>query len=128
ASRAVDCRSCGADRMSQLRYAMIALWLVFLAGFSANAAEPSAPEEGARELLPLQCWWRTDRSAIYVGQHLKLTLTCAVAETPAATAMPDWDPLQPEAVDLAPFEVVSGTRSEDVVADFRRYTQFEYVL
>jgi hypothetical protein len=115
--------------MSQrLRCAAKALWPMLLAGSLASAAEPAASEATARELAPLQCWWRTDRNAIYVGQHLKLTLTCAVAETPEATAMPDWDPLQPEAVDLAPFEVVNGTRSEDVVADFRRYTQFEYTL
>ena len=88
----------------------------------------ASAESAQAELPPLQCWWRTDRAAIYVGQHLQLTLTCAAAQTDAATAIPDWDALQPELVDLAPFEVVGGTRSEDVVADFRRYTQFEYTL
>lgn len=110
--------------MSQVhRRLATALWLMLLVGSFARGAE-----DPGTELAPLQCWWRTDRIAIYVGQHLQLTLTCATAETPAATAMPDWDPLQPEVVDLAPFEVVGGARSEDVVADFRRYTQFEYTL
>lgn len=101
------------------RFAVIGLWLM---SFVASA------QDAGTEMQPLQCWWRTDRAAVYVGQHLQLTLTCAAAETVAATVMPDWDQLQPEAIDLAPFEVVGGTRSEDAMADFRRYTQFEYTL
>jgi hypothetical protein len=83
---------------------------------------------GAVEAPPLQCWWRTDRVAVQVGEPLQLTLTCAAAETREATVMPDWDQLQPDVVDLAPFEVVAGTRSEAVVAPPWRYTQFEYTL
>jgi hypothetical protein len=92
--------------------------LMLLAGASAEAAE----------VPPLQCWWRTDRVAVRVGEPLRLTLTCAAAETDSATVMPDWDQLQPDVVDLAPFEVVAGTRSEEVVTPPWRYTQFEYTL
>jgi hypothetical protein len=80
------------------------------------------------EVAPLQCGWRTDRVAVHVGEHLHLTLTCAAAATSTATVQPDWDQLQPDVVDLAPFEVISGTRAEDVLAQSRRYSQFEYVL
>jgi hypothetical protein len=83
---------------------------------------------GAAELPPLQCWSRTDRTAVRVGEQFHLTLTCAAAETASASAMPDWDQLQPDVVDLAPFEVVAGTRSQDVVTPPWRYTQFDYTL
>jgi hypothetical protein len=92
--------------------------LMLMAGACAEAAE--AP--------PLQCWWRTDRVAVRVGEPVRLTLTCAAAETESATVVPDWDQLQPDVVDLAPFEVVAGTRSEEVVAPPWRYTQFDYTL
>ena len=82
----------------------------------------------ATEVPPLQCWWRTDRVAVRVGEQLRLMLTCAAAETDSATVVPDWDQLQPDVVDLAPFEVVAGTRSEEVVTPPWRYTQFEYTL
>jgi hypothetical protein len=93
-------------------------WLMLLATACAEAAE--AP--------PLQCGWRTDRVAVRVGEPLRLTLTCAAAETDAATVMPDWDQLQPDVVDLAPFEVVAGSRGEDIVTPPWRYSQFEYTL
>lgn len=96
-------------------------WLTFLMLLASSCAE-------ATELPPLQCWWRTDRVAVRVGEPLQLTLTCAAAETESATVVPDWDPLQPDVVDLAPFEVVAGTRSEAVVTPPWRYTQFEYTL
>jgi hypothetical protein len=95
--------------------------LLLLAGASAGA-------DAEAEVQPLQCWWRTDRLAVHVGEPLRLTLTCAAAETDAATVMPDWDQLQPDVVDLAPFEVVAGSRSEEVITPHWRYTQFEYTL
>jgi hypothetical protein len=93
-------------------------WLLLMAGAVAQA----------NEVPPLQCWWRADRVAVQVGEPLRLTLTCAAAETESARVVPDWDQLQPDVVDLAPFEVVAGTRSEEVVTPPWRYTQFEYTL
>jgi hypothetical protein len=95
-------------------------WLTLLLLLTASVEAADVP--------PLKCWWRTDRVAVHVGEPLKLTLTCAAAETEAATVVPDWDQLQPDVVDLAPFEVVAGTRSEEIVAPPWRYTQFEYTL
>lgn len=105
--------------------------LVLLACVSAEAAEPPAANatmNATIEVPPLQCWWRTDRVAVHVGEQLRVTLTCTAAETGSATVVPDWDQLQPDVVDLAPFEVVAGTRSEDVVEPPWRHTQFEYIL
>ena len=30
---------------------------------------------------PIECWWKTDRSAVRVGEQFMLTLTCAVLDT-----------------------------------------------
>lgn len=118
--------------MSQVqRRAVIKPWwvlLVLLAASVAGAAQPAGGEDASTEVPPLQCWWRTDRVAAHVGEQLQLTLTCAAAETETATVVPDWDQLQPEVVDLAPFEVVAGARSEEIIAGPWRYTQFEYTL
>src|SRR5688572_2628162 len=106
---------------------MLTLLVVLLAGVHAAAAV-SPVGNATREAPPLQCWWRTDRVAVHVGEQFRLTLSCAAAETEAANVVPDWDALQPDVVDLAPFEVVAGTRSEDAVKPPWRYTQFEYTL
>ena len=113
------------QRCTVIRSALVLLAL--LAGTVASAAGPAGEEPASTE-VPLRCWWRTDRIAVHVGEQLQLTLTCAAAETETASVVPDWDQLQPGVVDLAPFEVVAGTRSEDVVAGSWRYSQFEYTL
>jgi hypothetical protein len=75
---------------------------------------------------PIRCWWKTDASAVSVGEQFMLLLTCAVIETPSVTVTASVEPLDPGALSIAPFEVVSGRRLDDVVAAPWRYLQFEY--
>lgn len=102
----------------------------WLPALLAALATPSMAlaEAATEEVPPLQCGWRTDRVAVRVGEPLTVTLTCAAAETDTASVMPDWDELQPDAVDLAPFEVLSGVRGADTQVASWRYSQFEYRL
>jgi hypothetical protein len=104
-----------------LRSSVFAFVLLSFVANSLWAAQPS-------DAPPLQCWWRTDRAAVHVGEQLVLTLSCAVTANGTTTVLPDWEQLQPEVIDLAPYEVVAGSRSEDVVIGASRYTQFEYTL
>ena len=84
------------------------------------------PAETATD--PIRCWWKTDRTAVRVGERFKLVLTCAVIETPATTVVPAVNQLEPGAVILTPFEAVSGIRREDVVVPPWRYIQYEYTM
>lgn len=77
---------------------------------------------------PIKCWWKTDKSAVQAGEQFTLTLTCGVIETRGVTVVPKMDQLDPGAVQLAPFELVSGNRHEDIQAPPWRYFQFEYTL
>ena len=77
---------------------------------------------------PIKCWWKTDKAAVTVAEQFHLTLTCAVNEAHGAKVVPKMEPLDPGAVQLAPFEVVSGTRHEDIQAPPWRYFQYEYTL
>jgi hypothetical protein len=63
-----------------------------------------------------------------VGERFNLVLTCSVIETGTITVVPVLNQLEPGALSLTPFEVVSGVRREDVLAPPWRYLQFEYVL
>ena len=63
-----------------------------------------------------------------VGERFGLVLTCSVIETRPHHRGAGLNQLDPGALSLTPFEVVSGTRRDDVVTSPWRYVQFEYVL
>ncbi len=86
-----------------------------------------APRPGQVAEEPIRCWWKTDRTAISVGERFAVVLTCATLETGPTTVVPNVSQLEGGAVQLTPFEVVNSTRRADVVAPPWRYVQFEYV-
>jgi hypothetical protein len=77
---------------------------------------------------PIKCWWKTDRTAVRVGERFAVVLTCASIETGPTTVVPNVSQMEGGAIQLAPFEVVGSTRRADVVVTPRRYVQFEYVV
>ena len=94
------------------------------------AQAPSAPARTARagevETDPIRCWWKADRTAVRVGERFMVVLTCGVIETGPITVVPATNQLEAGAIQVTPFEVVSGSRREDVVVPPWRYLQFEY--
>jgi hypothetical protein len=99
---------------------------------SLNAQAPAAPAQAARpgevETDPIRCWWKADRTAVRVGERFRVVLTCGVIETGPITVVPAANQLEAGAIQVTPFEVVSGSRREDVFAPPWRYLQFEYEL
>jgi hypothetical protein len=95
---------------------------------AASATLPSAVGPPSIESAPIQCWWKTDKAAVHVGERLALTLTCGVIETGRVTVVPNVDQLDPGALQVAPFEVLAGVRHEDVKTGLWRYLQYEYTL
>jgi hypothetical protein len=89
---------------------------------------PRAPKPGEVSSDPIRCWWKADRTAVRVGERFGLVLTCSVIETGPITVVPVLNQLEPGALSLTPFEVVSGSRRDDVLSPPWRYVQFEYVL
>jgi hypothetical protein len=89
---------------------------------------PRAPKAGEVSSDPIRCWWKADRTAVRVGERFGLVLTCSVIETGPITVVPVLNQLEPGALSLTPFEVVSGSRRDDVVSPPWRYVQFEYML
>ena len=92
----------------------------------ALAMAQTEPEGASVDAL--QCWRRVDRHTIYVGQSFAMTVTCQVVETELARAVPDLTALEPQALDIAPFEVLDGDRFEDVVDGPYRIVQYRYTL
>ena len=79
-------------------------------------------------LAPIQCWTRASSNAVRVGELFTLVLTCAVVETQSTTVVPDQSRLDPGALQVPPFEVVSGTQAPDLRTRTHRYFQYEYQL
>ena len=93
---------------------------------SAPAIAPRAPKPGEVESDPIRCWWKADRTSVRVGEHFGLVLTCSVIETGPITVVPVLNQLEPGALSITPFEVVSGVSHDDVVVAPWRYIQREY--
>ena len=101
-------------------------------GLSGLAVAQPAPtrESGTRNVAvdPIRCWWRTSAGAVHVGEQFELALTCAVLESEAVSVVVDESRLGNAVVQMAPFEVVSGTHPADLHAGIRRFFQYEYRL
>lgn len=107
----------------RLRLALVlVVWAAWLA---AAAAQPASPPPG---VLPISCWWQTDRAAVRIGERFGLTLTCRFMETERATIVPNLAEIEPGSIQLTPFEVAGGVRYEDVVMPPWRYVQYTYSL
>jgi hypothetical protein len=89
-----------------------------------NQTNPVNPNEAV--LPPIECWWKTDRNAVWVGETFLLTLTCAVLDTERVKVVVDETSLEPSALHLTPFEIVGGQRFRDVPNAPRRFFQYQY--
>jgi hypothetical protein len=99
------------------------------AGSSAPAIAPrAAAKPGEVESDPIRCWWKADRTSVRVGEKFGLVLTCGVIETGPITVVPVLNQLEPGALSITPFEVVSGVAHDDVVVSPWRYIQREYAV
>lgn len=112
----------------------IRLMLVFAgclgwASLSGSAQSPTpAASAGGVATSPLNCWWKTDKSAVHVAEPFGLTLTCRVMETDRMKVVPNLAEIEPTAIELTPFEVLEGTRHEDIVMPPWRYVQYAYTV
>jgi hypothetical protein len=77
---------------------------------------------------PIECWWKNDRSAVRVGEHFMLTLTCATLDTERARVVVEESGLAPSALHLTPFEIVDGRRFRDIPNAPRRFFQYQYTM
>ena len=105
-----------------------ALLLTIAVAQPVDAQPQAGPRPGEIETAPIRCWWKTDRTSIRVGERFALTLTCSVIETRSVTVVPVVTQLDPGALQIPPFEVVGGSRREDVVSAPWRYIQYEYTV
>ena len=100
-----------------------AVWLDTPAHGAAQQGDPAVEPISA-----LRCWRRVDRGAVRIGEQFGMTITCRVVETERGRAVPDTVGLEPESIDLLPFEVLAGERFAEVAGAAHRFFQYHYVL
>src|SRR4051812_26259945 len=110
--------------MKSVTFAMV----VFLFSSVAVAQQAAAGSANEVAVSPIECWWKTDRSAVRVGEELQLTLTCAVLDTDKVKVVVDESSLAPSALHLVPFEIIGGRRFRDIVNRLRRFFQYQYSM
>ena len=88
------------------------------------------PDAANREVAvaPIECWWKTDRSAVRVGEQFQLTLTCAVLDTEKVKVVVDESSLAPSALHLVPFEIVERPALPRHHERPRRFFQYQYTM
>jgi hypothetical protein len=104
--------------------------LVLLVALAAQTPPQRSPAPAPDEVAvdPVTCWWRTDASAVRVGQTFDVVLTCAFLQTEAARVVADESRLEPAVVQLPPFDVLGGSHAKDVATAGRRFVQYTYQL
>jgi len=114
--------------------------LAFAASAAAQPPKAAAPKSSAPrafeqvrqpgdvETDPIKCYWKTDRTAVIVGERFTAVLTCGIIDTDKIKAVPDYNQLEASTIGLQPFEVVKGVRHEDVKDAPWRYIQYEYTV
>ena len=111
------------------RVGMAIVLAVWAAGsVVATQSSPSGADSVDVETHPMSCWWKTDKSAVRVGEPFGLTLTCRVMETDRVAVVPDVSEIEPASIQLTPFDVVEGTRHEDIIVPPWRYLQYVYTV
>jgi hypothetical protein len=101
--------------------------LLMAGGLPLAAQAPTeATVPGGGRADPMSCWWKTDKSAVRIGEPFGLTLSCRILETEPAAVVPTVSEIEPTSIQLAPFDVLGGTRHEDLVAPPWRYFQYDY--
>jgi len=112
---------------SRIVTAVLCVW--GLSGISYESSVFAQPAAGRRVAAdPIDCWWRTTSNAVRVGQPFTLVLTCAVLDNDEVRVVPDQAPLEPAALQLAPFELLRGSQAPDQRTAQRRFFQYEYTL
>ena len=116
---------------------------LYAAQAPATPAKPAAPKAAAPtssvpkafeqvrrpgdvETDPIKCFWKTDRSAVIVGERFTVVLTCGIIDTDQIKAVLDYNQLEGSTIGLSPFEVIKGVRHEDIKSAPWRYIQYEY--
>ena len=106
----------------------VAITIVLAALVSGSLAAQTTVKPVDVPVAPIECWWKTDRSAVRVGEHFMLTLTCAVLDTERVRVAVDESGLAPSALHLVPFEIVDGRRFRDIQNAPRRFFQYQYTM
>ena len=88
----------------------------------------AAAQTDTVETDPIRCWWRTSAAAVRVGEPFSVVLTCAVVETDAVTVVPNQAELDPDAMQLPPFDVIGGSHGADLRTADHRFFQYQYRL
>jgi hypothetical protein len=101
-------------------------------GWCAIPAVAQSPGQGADagsiETSPINCWWKTDKGAVHIGELFGLTLTCRVLETGGMKVVPNLSEFEPTSIELTPFDVLEGARQDDLVSTPWRYIQYVYTV
>ena len=107
---------------------MLAACGTWLGTVHAAQAPPNATDPAETAANQIACWLRTDKTAVHIGERFTLTLTCRLAEGGPFTVVPNVTEIEPSSIQLTPFEVLSGTHYEDIVAPPWRYFQYVYTV
>jgi hypothetical protein len=112
-----------------IRLVLVTAGCLGWAALSVGGQSPTPDANGGGVATnALNCWWKTDKSSVRVAEPFGLTLTCRFMETDRMKVVPNLAEIEPTAIELTPFEVLEGTRHQDIVEAPWRYVQYAYTV
>ncbi len=106
-------------------------WLMLAAAGIVSLTAPvsiAAQPAGETAIDGLTCWRRIEQAAVYVGERFGMTVTCRLVEIGDARTVLETAALEPEAIDVNPFEVIGGEQFAPVEDGVFRFLQYRYTL
>lgn len=96
---------------------ILAAFALFFLGVDAVAQTPpgtSYEKNDAVAVDALNCWWKSDKSSVRIGEEFTVALTCRSAETGLEKTVLNDSLLEPNVLALPPYQVKGGARYKDL--------------
>ncbi|MEI7670644.1 MAG: hypothetical protein WCK00_00880 [Deltaproteobacteria bacterium] len=96
---------------------ILAAFALFFLGVDVVAQTPpdmSYEKNDAVAVNALNCWWKTDKNSVRIGEEFTVALTCRSAETSLEKTVLDDSLLEPSVLFLPPYQVKGGSRYKEL--------------
>lgn len=97
---------------------LLAVFVALFWGADAFAQTPPGATPGENRVVTadaLNCWLKSDKSAVRIGEEFTVTLTCRLAETGREKTVINESLIDPNVLALPPYQVKNGRRYRDMI-------------
>lgn len=116
--------------LSMLLGAVVYLNIIISSSFLLAQTRQSATDNATenQEIDIIKCWWRSDKSAVRVGENFLVILTCRIVESNDIKVILNENSFESSTISLAPYKVIEGIKHQDIYKGVFKFFQYQYLL